>query len=621
MQLKNAGKYVKINSKNLAANICFGLSSAAGTFLLFCAIKKIYSALLFLPLILLIIIFFSFDFHIIKKNSSTYKVLTACGLSCLLAVSFYHAMSESPKVQDLTVRLGISAHVLLLCAAVAGAVLAVYSLVYLLCLAKEHYVKAFHALSPNLPSTASLKRAFTAFTAVYLLSALSIIRGNVDYIDDMSRKASGNAGWEDFSRYLSNLLSKLINADSYLTDISPLPQIIAVLLTAAASLVMIVTFTEGKKITIWNIIAILPAGISPYFLECMTYKFDAPYMALSILAGVAPLLFYECKVSFYVVNVIIGVLVTCMTYQAALGIFPVSVILLLFLKWLAGKDTKGLLKLGFSSAAGYLAGVAVYRIFFVTPVNSYVSSEIFSLREMPEGVVFNLGKYLRYVYRDFDGKWLFFLALIIVSFVLLSAKESRRNKGIAGLAAVLTAAATMCLSFGIYIAFQLPIFACRGMYGFGVWLAIIAVICTNHDSFRIARAACLCLSWCFLAFSFTYGNALSEQQRYIRFRIEMVISDLNGLSEFNGETPVNMQIQGTVGVAPIVESMPQYDGVLQRLVMEDQWYWTGYQFRSYYGIKNVSMVSTLTEEDLPVLFDGIYNRIRGNGECFLVELK
>lgn len=621
MQLKNAGNYIKINSKNMAANICFGISSSAGAFLLFCAIKKIYSALLFLPLILLIVMFFSFDFHILKKNSSTYKVLAACGFSCLLAVSFFHSMEESPKVQDLAVRLGISAYALLLCTAVVGAALAVYSLVYLLCLAKEHYSKALHALSANLPPRTLLKKAFITLAAVYLLSALSIIRGNVDYIDDMSRKSNGKAGWEDFSRYLSNLFSKLINADGYLTDISPLPQIIAVLLTAAASLILIVTFTKEKKITIWNIIAILPVGISPYFLECITYKFDAPYMALSVLASVAPLLFYECKVSFYAVNVIAGVLVTCLTYQAALGIFPVSVILLLFLKWLGGKDTKGLLKLGFSSAVGYLAGVAIYRVFFVTPVNSYVSSEIFSLKEMPGGVAFNLGKYLRYVYQDFDGKWLFFLALIIVSFVLVSAKVSRRSKGISALAAVLMAAVTMCLSFGVYIAFQLPIFACRGMYGFGVWLAIIAVIGTDHDSFRIARAACLCLSWCFLAFSFTYGNALSEQQRYMRFRIEMVISDLNGLSEFNSQVPVNIQIQGTVGVSPIVENMSQYDGVLQRLVTQDQWYWTGYQFSSYYGIKNITIVPTLEEKDLPVLCEGIYNRISGNGECFLIELK
>lgn len=626
MRLKNAENHIKINSgkinsKNLAANICFGISSAAGAFLLFCAIKKIYSALLFLPLIALAVIFFSFDFHVLKKNSSIYKALAACGLSCLLGVSFYHVMAESGKVQALAAGLGVDVSLLLLCAAVAGAALAAYSLLYLLCLAEEHYAKALHDLVPSLPSPASLKKAFLALTAIYLLSALSIIRANIDYIDDMSRKASGNAGWEDFSRYLSNLLSKLLNADGYLTDISPLPQILAVLLTAAASLILIVTFTKGKNITPWNIIAILPVGISPYFLECMTYKFDAPYMALSILASVAPLLFFEYKASFYTANVIIGVLATCMTYQAALGIFPVSVILLLFLKWLDGREIRDLLQSAFRSAAGYLAGVAVYRIFFMTPVNSYVSSEVFSLRDMPGGVLSNLGKYLNYVYQDFNGLWLFFLALIVVSFVLLAAGVSRRNKTVSALAAALTAAVTMCLSFGLYIAFQLPIFACRGMYGFGVWLAIIALICTAPDVFRIPRAACLCLSWCFLAFSFTYGNALWEQQRYVRFRIEMVISDLNGLSAFDGETPVEVQILGTAGVAPVLEDMPQYRGVLHRLVMEDQWYWTGYQFRSYYGMENISVVPSLTEEDLPILFEGAYNRIRGDGKCFLVELK
>jgi len=619
--MKKIKCYIKINADNWAANICFGISLLALFLLLFCAIQKVNSFLMSIPLVSLFIILFSFDFSFIRKNITVNKIMGACGLSFLLAKSFYHTIVRNATAQALAGRLGIRADLLFLCAAVIGATAAAYAFAYLLCIAKMQLDKAFLYLRDMLPAFRSLGRAFTALTAVYMLFVVPVIRANVNYIDDMSRKAYGDAGWEDFSRYLSNVISKLLNANEYLTDISPLTQMIAVLLIASASLIIIVVFTERDKISGWSIISVLPLGMSPYFLECISYKFDAPYMALSILAGVTPLLFCGYHAVFYVVCTIACVLVTCTTYQAALGIFPVCVILLVFMKWKDNGDIRGLLRLTVHSAAGYLVGVAVYRIFLMTPVDSYVSSKIFPIVQLPAGVISNLRKYLTYVYQDFDAWWLFFIFMIAVSFIVLTVGSSKRDKKAVAAAAVLTAAVTMCLSFGVYIAFRLPIFACRGMYGFGVWIAVIAVICTNYKASQIARAGCLCLSWCFFAFSYTYGNALEEQQRYVAFRTEMIIADLDRLPEFSAKESADVQITGTVGVSPIVKNMDQYDGVLHRLMVEDQWYWTTYQFSCYYGMKNVNVVPELEKTELPVLLDGVYNRIRGDGDCYLIELK
>ncbi len=613
--------YIKINNHNRAANICFGISLSALFFLLFCAIQKVNSFFLSIPLVILFIILFSFDFDFIRKNITINKIMGACGLSFLLAKSFYHTIVRNYTAQALAGRLGIRADLLFLCAALVGATAAAYAFAYLLCIAKMQLDEAFLYLRDKLPALRSLGRAFIVLTGIYMLFAVPVIRANVNYIDDMSRKANGDAGWEDFSRYLSNIISKLLNANEYLTDISPLTQMIAVLLIAVASLIIIVVFTERDKISGWSIISVLPLGMSPYFLECISYKFDSPYMAISILAGVTPLLFYGYHAAFYVVCTIVCVLVTCTTYQAALGIFPVCVILLVFMKWKDHGDVRGLLRLAAHSAAGYLVGVAVYRIYFMTPVDSYVSSELFPIGRLPVGVVSNLKKYLTFVYQDFDKRWLFFIFLTTVSFVVLSVVSSKRDKRAVTVAAVLATAVTMCLSFGVYIAFRLPIFACRGMYGFGVWIAVIAVICTNYRASQIARASCLCLGWCFFVFSYTYGNALEEQQRYVAFRTEMIIADLDRLPEFSAGGSADVQITGTVGVSPIVKNMAQFDGVLHRLIVEDQWYWTTYQFSCYYGMKNMNVVPELEKTDLPVLLDGVYNRIRGDGDCFLIELK
>ena len=69
---------------------------------------------------------------------------------------------------------------------------------------------------------------FIAFTTlVYFIGIIAIIRANFYYIDDLGRSVEGYRGWENFSRYLSNFFSLFIHGGFYLTDISPLPQIIA----------------------------------------------------------------------------------------------------------------------------------------------------------------------------------------------------------------------------------------------------------------------------------------------------------------------------------------------------------------------------------------------------------
>lgn len=157
--------------------------------------------------------------------------------------------------------------------------------------------------------------------AIYIVAIFPIIRANVNYIDDTGRVLKGYAGWDNYSRYVSCFLSHIIHANSsYLPDISPVPQIIAVMILSLAALVVTVTIKGKGELSIWNVLACIPLGLSPYFLECLSYKFDLPYMALSILASVLPLLFYQKRWMWYSLSVVVCMLVMCMTYQAASGI-------------------------------------------------------------------------------------------------------------------------------------------------------------------------------------------------------------------------------------------------------------------------------------------------------------
>ncbi|MCD7752411.1 MAG: hypothetical protein LUI10_11870 [Lachnospiraceae bacterium] len=169
------------------------------------------------------------------------------------------------------------------------------------------------------------------------------------------------------------------------------------------------------------------------------------------------------------------------------------------------------------------------------------------------------------------------------------------------------------------------------MYGFGVCIAIFTVIVTDSGSrafSQIARVGSLGLSWCFFVFCFVYGNALTEQQRYTEFRIEMVLSALDSLNLLSTENEMTLQISGTIGMSPIIENMPQYQNtVLNRLVRTtfagDAWIWNQYYFLHYYDLTNYNYVESadVGAEDLTILYDGYYETIYGDESNILIELK
>lgn len=150
------------------------------------------------------------------------------------------------------------------------------------------------ALAPRLRDRLApyrpLLRPVCVMSGLYILGISAILRANFYYVDDIMRAYDGSMGWDAFSRYLSNFVSFFLHADSFLTDISPLPQLLACVLLGAASVTVLYVITGRMRFSVWEYAAVLPLGLSPYMLECLSFKYDAPYMAISILASVAPLL-------------------------------------------------------------------------------------------------------------------------------------------------------------------------------------------------------------------------------------------------------------------------------------------------------------------------------------------
>ena len=470
-----------------------------------------------------------------------------------------------------------------------------------------------------------IRKPFVCLLVIYLLGISAILRANYNYRDDFGRVFEGYHGWSNFSRYLTVILSNFIHADTYLTDISPFPQILAACIMALCGVLVICILTGKKKISLWSVIAVIPMGLSPYFLECFSYKYDAPYMALAVAAGILPLLFWEKGVIPYVIATLIGMLAMCTTYQAAAGIYPMLVILVAFRSWNSGKKIKEVLRFAVISAVSYVVGIMVFRLFIMTPFenrNAVSSSMVTSVGQ----IVKNYKEYISYITSDLKSWWLLLAALIVAAFLFKAVVDSEQNKVLSLLLALASVLLCALVEFGVYPLLTAPSYHPRSLLGFGMFLAFFGVSAISEQKTYLAKAMCLCLSYCFFAFSFTYGNALAEQLRYTNFRIETVIDGMNGLEVFQNDEMKVVQLEGNIGQSPVIDNMPQNYDILNRLVPDTfggGWKWREYYFYQYFDFKNVTEDSSidLKDYDLPVLKDTMYYTIKGENNYVLIELK
>jgi len=471
-------------------------------------------------------------------------------------------------------------------------------------------------------------------SSIYLLGIISIIRANFLYQDDIGRSVDGYRRWYDWSRYVSEFLSVFIHADFRLTDISPLPQVLAILILAVSS-VLLVYVLNDKKIITTGLLASVPVGLSPYMLECLSYKFDAPYMALSVLASIVPFLFLTRKKTFIFFS-IVSLLVMCMTYQAASGIYIQITLVLGFNDWNCKRKTNREVFLFLGTAVlSFCAAMVIFRVFLMRLYNAYdLSTAMLPLPQMFSGLLTNLQNYVTTINSDFGFIWKGLIGIIFCFFIVKSVYTSAQNKVISFLFAIVLLCLLFILSYGVYLALESPLLLPRTLYGFGVFLAIISISITFNFN-KSAKISALALSWCFLVFALSYGNALADQIRYVNFRATILLQDLSDLYPDKDDSEIAIQLKNTIGFTPVVENIAMHNPVIYRLVpqmmIEDRFWGDHYYLIHFnyapFSVANFGRIIVTSEPqidfatlDLPVVKKTYYHTIRSDGKRVLVEL-
>ena len=560
------------------------------------------------------------------KSAYIVGALMFCGL---LAINFYDSWIRVARLKYIADIFGIKSGQLVLCFSIVGTIIAIPFVSSMLWVFVSE-AKAFWAGNGNVSEdkrkTFCGKKAFLILFGTFFLGVSAILRADFNYIDDMGRVAEGYRGWDNFSRFFSKGLATIIYINDYITDLSPFLQIIAIFLLAVSGIVLLSVIYERKEFSLWEVIAVIPIGLNPYFLECISYKFDSIFMALSILVSVLPLVFRKSHSRIYISAIAICMVMMCTTYQAASGIFPMLVIFLTLRMWNRGGRIKELVIFVFKSIIGYGVGILFFRIVIMNPVESYVSTSLPEITDLPSTIVDNLSEYYHWILMDFAMLWKIMIFLLLVGFIWSVISASRHHKVVAFIIAGIAVIFLFLSCFGLYIVLKSPLFAPRGMYSFGILIAILCINVAEQHSFFYIKFPIFVLSWSFFILSLTYGNALYIQKTYTDFRITQVISDLNDMEIFAEENPITVQISGSIGLSPAVQPMCKEYSILKRLIpvtFQESWWWGQYGFYRYYNLKNVIRDDSKNLEvyHLPLLQDNMYHTIYGNEKFVLIELK
>lgn len=497
-------------------------------------------------------------------------------------------------------------------------------------------VKVIQKVSQIIKDNKYLWKPCLILFVIYLVAISAILFSRVHYADDIGRTQFGYHQFSYFNRYINEVLCLIFHTDVYLANIAPLPQLMAVLILAIVSVIVVCTivgknkFKEPCKKWIWIIIASVPIGLSPYMLECLSYQYDSVYMAFSVLFAVFPLIFRKRTIVQYTIAICVGTIGVCMTYQASVGIFLIMIVFLAIKEW-NEKKTKfkeGLKCFGkevvFPLAIFGLMLVC-FKLFLVTPRDFYVSNGLLGVQEFIPGLLSHLKRYVSLLLSDFRLLWSVMVWLIAGMFIVIFVVRSQRNKILAMVVSVCGLALMLVCAFVVYASLSKPLFSPRSMYAVGVLFAVISIYMVNNKTIWILKMPVFVLCWCFFIFALIYGNALSEQDKYLDTRINMVVSDLNELKIIKDDVTTMIWITGDMGTSPIISNMPQDYGALERLIGESFYVniWAARRLMILYDVGNLVFEedNDLDEMDLPVVKSTALYDIKADDKNVLVVFK
>lgn len=434
-------------------------------------------------------------------------------------------------------------------------------------------------------------RLFLIAFAVICVCYSSIIRADYNYIDDLGHNYNGWPEWGfNFGRWIITLANFITQGQWILVDVSPFMQFLAIAVLSGSVLIMSYVFSllsGNNQIRIRSYLVSFIIAFNPYFLECMSYKYDCIGMALSVLFPLVPFLFIGDRRKYGITS-IICLLLMCFSYQASSGIYIIMVIFCGFLIYVNDRiSIIELLKYYVYSALLYAVALVLFYI-GITPFLSDTYRSIAVGGSILSALIQNGKLYFLNIMHDFNGVWKAVICLMVLAAVIAVFQKSRKNRVIKTVLFLILVCVGGLLSCGAYLVLAGYQGNARMLYGIGIFLAIIANLSVINDRKIYLAFPALYLLLLFVSFTFAYGNALNEQNEYEQRFEQMILNDIN--SSFPDKADFRISVNGTCGYSPIVEHVVSLYPIMGRLVpmmFNGSWWWSGFHLAYYNGFEKL----------------------------------
>jgi len=442
-------------------------------------------------------------------------------------------------------------------------------------------------LMPPLESAAaSSKRVFGTLFAGYLLFVLyPILRADRPCNDDMARMLSGTYSWNDNGRPLTTRLIRILEGNlSSLVDIAPLPQILAIALVAFAGMLLARRYAVRSR---WlATLLVLPLGAQPFFLENLSFRFDAVAMGASVLLAVLPVSACRDNLQGFTLGALALLACLC-SYQPSLNVFLIFALLDLTAAQARGDEPRRIVRLAAFYLGEALLAMLVYQWKVAPSIKDWIHehSEMIHSPLQYRVVVANASDMGAFLLHALAPRWtsvlVSLLSLTAVAPVAIGlhyalAAPVMRGRPIwvrlpfAFCAILLPFAALACVA-GPMLLLLSPVLSPRVFPGVGALICASLVALhlalrgwrpgwSDVPSFVVASIWTLAM----LSFASIYGNALSAQKQYEAQIASQLSNDLAELKQKQGVTRFLMD--GSAGLSPLSAHAAKTFPVLNVLV-------------------------------------------------------
>ncbi|MDR1490623.1 MAG: glucosyltransferase domain-containing protein [Desulfovibrio sp.] len=438
-------------------------------------------------------------------------------------------------------------------------------------------------------------QAFFALFFFYCLGMLSILRADRLYLDDMGRALYAYADWAPAGRPMAELLSWIFFLGVGTVDASPVTQILAAAELALAALLLCRAL--GFGFSPFVLAACIPIGLSPYGLENLSYKFDAPFMALSQLLCVLPFLCLRRGgraggKGFFPISVLC-LFSSASIYQAGMNLYPAVALFICLRAFIAGAGGKGFARLilrfalPFSLAAlGYALQVSCWLT--GEQYGDYVARHcaIPSFWRLPGKMFANTGDYLSLLYGDWGENSLgALLLLLFFCFCAVFLRRAARGRGCSAISGGRSTArglmgrcsVILALIFcfllsplGVQAPLEFPVWSPRTFCAFGTVLALMLL--SLHPGRKSGNCAKISagflagfVSLQLLLFASLYGNMLSVQNDWEDLQLARLAPVIWAFKEEKGLDRVIFT--NSAGYSPLMSGIGRRFPLIRRMTV------------------------------------------------------